>query len=59
MLLSAGIGAVIATAVEIHDEMATEFAEQFYSSLANQATIQEAFEAAKALITTKYGPAKK
>jgi hypothetical protein len=58
LLLSAGVGAVIATSVPIQDEMATEFAEQFYEALAGQAAIQEAFETAKAFITTKYGSAK-
>ena len=58
MLLTSGVGAVIATSVEIGDEMATEFAEQFYNSLAGQATIQQAFETAKAFISTKYPQAK-
>jgi len=56
MLLSAGVGMVIATVVSIEDKMATEFGEQFYNALASQATIQKAFETAKAFITTKYGP---
>jgi len=57
-LLSAGVGAIIATAVPIEDAMATEFAEQFYEALAGQSTIQKAFEAAKAFITTRYCPVK-
>ncbi len=59
MLLSAGVGAVIATAVPIQDEMATKFAEHFYNALAGQGqvTIQKAFDAAKDSIDMEYGPA--
>jgi hypothetical protein len=58
ILLSSGVRAVIATSVPIDDKMATEFAEQFYEKLAGQATIEKAFEFAKAFITTRYGPSK-
>lgn len=54
LLLAAGVKAVIATSVEINDTKATEFAEQFYRALANQADIKSAFEIAKAFIATKY-----
>ncbi|MXP43097.1 CHAT domain-containing protein [Allopontixanthobacter sediminis] len=54
-LLANGVPAVIATAVPIDDSMATEFAEQFYQSLASRKTIKEAFDAASALIASRYG----
>ncbi|MEK7728072.1 MAG: hypothetical protein AAB354_06620, partial [candidate division KSB1 bacterium] len=57
-LFSCGVKAVIATAVPINDEMATEFAEQFYHALANKAAIQKAFQTAKAFVTTRYGKEK-
>ena len=57
-LFSCGVKAVIATAVPINDEMATEFAEQFYHALANKAGIQVAFQTARAFITTRYGKQK-
>jgi class 3 adenylate cyclase/tetratricopeptide (TPR) repeat protein len=58
LLLSLGVRAVIATSVAIDDEMAVEFAEQFYKTLAEQASIQKAFETARAFITTRYGPSR-
>lgn len=58
LLLSAGVRAVIATSVPIDDMMAAEFAQQFYNTLGEQATIKEAFENAKAFITTRYGPSR-
>ena len=54
-LFSCGVKAVIATSVSINDEMATEFAEQFYHALAAQASIQKAFQTAKAFVATRYG----
>lgn len=54
-LFSSGVRAVIATSVPINDEVATEFAEQFYHALAAKATIQKAFQTAKAFVTTRYG----
>lgn len=57
-LFSCGVKTVIATAVPIEDEMATEFAEQFYHALATKATIQKAFQTAKAFVTTRYGKSK-
>jgi len=54
-LLAAGVKAVIATAVPINDAMATDFAVRFYDTLATRKNIGEAFEAARDLITTKYG----
>ncbi|MDQ1354933.1 MAG: hypothetical protein QG657_5242 [Acidobacteriota bacterium] len=58
LLLAAGVGAVIATSVPIEDQAATEFAEQFYFALANGASIQKAFDMAKAFILTRYGPSR-
>jgi hypothetical protein len=58
LLFSCGVKTVIATSVPINDEMATEFAEQFYQALANKATIQKAFQTAKAFAATKYGKSK-
>jgi hypothetical protein len=55
VLLAAGVKAVIATSVPIEDKMAVEFSEQFYNSLAGQATIKKAFGVAKAFILSKYG----
>lgn len=54
LLLDNGIKAVIATSVPIQDQMATEFAEQFYLALANGSDIQRAFEVTKAFIASKY-----
>ena len=54
-LFSCGVKAVIATSVPINDEMATEFAEQFYHALAAKASIQKAFQTAKAFVVTRYG----
>ena len=53
-LLDNGVKAVIATSVPIQDQMATEFAEQFYLALANGSDIQRAFEVTKAFIASKY-----
>lgn len=58
-LLDAGVKAVIATAAPINDAMATDFAGQFYSTLAAGESIGKAFEAARALIATRYGDAQK
>lgn len=58
-LLANGVPAVIATAVPINDSMATEFSEQFYQSLASGKTIKESFDAASALIASRYGDARK
>ncbi len=57
-LFSCGVKTVIATSVPIEDEMATEFAEQFYHALATKATIQKSFQTAKAFVTTRYGKSK-
>lgn len=57
-LLAAGVKAVIATAVPINDQMATEFAEQFYEGLAHRQTIGRAFDTAKDFIATRYGKTK-
>lgn len=54
LLLKSGVKAVIATSVPIQDQMATEFSEQFYHSLASHTPIQRAFEIAEAFIATKY-----
>jgi len=58
LLFASGVKAVIATSVLIGDTMAVEFAEKFYEALAQQATIQKAFEIAKACIATAYGLAR-
>jgi hypothetical protein len=57
-LFACGVKAVIATAVPINDEVATEFSGQFYQALAGGASIQRAFQAAKAFVATKYGEAR-
>ncbi len=54
LLLDAGVKAVIATTAAIDDEMATEFAEQFYYYLAIHHRLQHAFEMAKAFLDSKY-----
>ena len=54
LLLANGVKAVIATSVSIQDQMATEFAEQFYHSLSSHASLQKAFRIATAFITSKY-----
>ena len=54
LLLAQGVDAVIATSVPVADQMATEFAEQFYRSLASHTTIQRAYDDAKSFIETKY-----
>lgn len=54
-LMELGIKAVIGTAVEINDTKATEFAEHFYSALANKSTIKKAFDFAVSFLKTKYG----
>jgi hypothetical protein len=57
-LFSCGVKAVIATSVPINDEMATEFAGQFYSALAARSSIQKAFHIARAFVTSRYGEEK-
>lgn len=54
-LLAAGVKAVIATAVPINDTMATEFAQQFYETLASGKSIKQSFDAARARIASRYG----
>ena len=56
-LMSAGVKAIIATSVPIQDRKATEFARQFYESLANRRTIGQAFHLAEAFLKAKYGHA--
>jgi len=55
LLHDAGVRAVIATSVPIEDQSATEFAQQFYQSLANRFTIKEAFSNARDFMVTTYG----
>lgn len=55
LLLDSGVRAVVATSVPIQDQMATEFAEQFYNTLANHSSIQRSFNIATAFISAKYG----
>jgi hypothetical protein len=57
-LFACGVKAVIATAVPINDVVATDFAEQFYLSLAAGATIAAAFQTAKAFVATRPGDAR-
>jgi hypothetical protein len=57
-LFACGVKAVIATAVPINDRIATDLAEQFYLALGSGATIQRAFQSAKAKVTTRYGTAR-
>lgn len=57
VLINKGVRAVIATSVKIDDGMATEFAEQFYKSLANHSSIREAFDRASAFVKSKYAEA--
>lgn len=59
LLLKQGVKIVIATSVPIDDKVATEFAEQFYNSLASHTPIQRAFLIAKAFVETKYQTADK
>jgi len=54
-LLDQGVKAVIATAVPINDTMATEFAEQFYQSMAAGKSIKDSYESARAMIASRYG----
>lgn len=54
LLLKSGVKAVIATSTKINDGLATEFAEQFYSSLSKGANIKRAFYEARALGETKF-----
>ena len=57
LLLDAGVKAVIATSVPINDNMATEFAEQFFKALVLKQSIGEAFKNAQAKMRT-YGSAR-
>ncbi|MEO6287513.1 MAG: CHAT domain-containing protein [Dyadobacter sp.] len=52
-LLDAGVRAVIATSIEIGDDTATRFAEDFYKKLASGYSIDEAFKLATELVTAK------
>jgi tetratricopeptide (TPR) repeat protein len=58
LLLNEGVRAVVATSVPIEDEMAVEFAEQFYKALKGQATIENAFKTARAFIKARPGPSR-
>ncbi|MFN8444205.1 MAG: AAA family ATPase [Caldilineaceae bacterium] len=53
-LLDAGISAVIATSQLIEDTLATDFAIQFYTSLANGVSLDRAFDEAKGAIQFKH-----
>ncbi|UCH94965.1 MAG: CHAT domain-containing protein [Candidatus Aminicenantes bacterium] len=55
LLLDSGVKAVIATSVPIDDSMASEFAVQFYTSLASGRDIEGAFNMAKAKVTAPEG----
>jgi hypothetical protein len=52
-LLNAGVRAVIATSVDIGDDTATRFAEDFYQKLASGHSIDEAFKLATEVVTAK------
>lgn len=52
-LLSNGVKAVIATSVPVDDNKAVNFSSQFYKSLANKATIGQAFEEAVSRLVTE------
>jgi CHAT domain-containing protein len=54
LLLKNGVKVIIATSSKIEDQMATEFAEQFYYALANHASIQKSFDTATSFIRAKY-----
>lgn len=56
LLHDAGVPSVIATAVKISDEKATLLAEAFYKALANDSSIEQAFNSAQALIESKFEP---
>jgi CHAT domain len=53
-LLQAGVKAVIATSVPVNDQMACEFAEQFYHFLASGNSIANAFSFARYFLDAKY-----
>jgi hypothetical protein len=57
-LFACGVKAVIATAVPVNDQIATELAEHFYVALGRGATIQSAFQSAKAVIAATHGTAR-
>jgi len=59
LLLENGVKSVIATSVPINDEMAVDFAEQFYKKLAGDSTIEDAFNFAKSYVETKYKEVRK
>lgn len=52
-LLDLGIPAIIATSTPINDEKATKFAIQFYQSLADEATLEQAFTEARSILKSR------
>ncbi|MCB0588189.1 MAG: CHAT domain-containing protein [Phaeodactylibacter sp.] len=54
LLLKHGVRAVIATSASVQDQMATEFAEQFYHSLSSHSSLKRAFQIASSFIESKY-----
>lgn len=54
LLLDAGVPAVIATSAAVDDDRATEFAEQFYRSLAGHLSIERAFDVARSFLRAKH-----
>ena len=54
-LLDAGVNVVIATSQAINDQVATTFADHFYTCLANLDTIEVAFGKAQAAVQTTQG----
>ena len=53
-LFAAGVKAVIATSVPIHDAMAKDFAIAFYQALVYKNSLKRAFEFAKSAVETRY-----
>lgn len=53
-LLDHGIKAVIATSVPVKDQMALDFAVQFYQALVNQSNLESAFRIAIAYLSSKH-----
>lgn len=54
LLLKNGVKAIIATTVPIQDQMAVEFAEQFYHALSSHISIRKAYDIATAFVSSKY-----
>jgi len=55
LLRLAGVDVVIATSQRIRDDVAREFAAEFYQALAKDVTVREAFEQAAGVVQTEFG----